>query len=237
MDLNADFGEGGLEDASLMPYLTSCSIACGGHFGTKESITKAITLAQEHGVAVGAHPAYPDPENFGRYSLKIPLAELQKSLASQLELFAAVCQEHQTTWQHIKPHGALYNDLAKDEKLADAVLEVFATFSVKGLFLPAKMPVVDRARKLGFCVWEEVFADRQYRPNGNLVSRSIAGAVLSDIPAVLNQVTQWVEGGVKTHTGSRFTAAWDTLCLHSDTPNAVDIARALNDHFSFKKLT
>jgi len=237
MDLNADLGEGGLEDASLMPYLTSCSIACGGHFGTKESITKSIALAQEHGVAVGAHPAYPDPENFGRYSLNIPLAELQKSLASQLELFAAVCQEFQTPWQHIKPHGALYNDLAKDEKLADAVLEVFATFSATGLFLPAKMPVVDRAREQGFCVWEEIFADRQYSPNGNLVSRRIAGAVLSDIPAVLNQVTQWVEGGVQTHTGSRFTAAWDTLCLHSDTPNAVDIARALNDHFSFKKLT
>jgi len=238
MDLNADLGEGGLQDEALMPYITSCSIACGGHTGTFESVETTLELALKYGVAVGAHPSYPDPQFFGRRSIKMNKNDLQKSIENQLQLFAVALNKSKgARWQHIKPHGALYNDMAQDRTLARAVLEVFSFFDIKGLFLPAKMPVVNLAREKGFLVWEEVFADRKYNDHGQLVSRKLPGAVLSKNSDVVSQVKQWKNGAVETDTGATFETRWDTLCLHSDTPNASSIAQDLAVHFKFKKLS
>ena len=127
IDLNCDVGEGTGNDAALMPFISSCSIACGGHYGNAKTIAATLALAAQNKVKTGAHPAYPDPQNFGRKSSNLPLTELQDALREQLDLFFGLCP----AVNHIKPHGALYNDLFENEEKARAAVEVFAAYNPK----------------------------------------------------------------------------------------------------------
>ena len=134
IDINADVGEGIGNDADIMPYLSSCNIACGGHAGDKQSMQETVQLALQNGLKIGAHPSFPDPKNFGRFNMEISCADLYTSLKIQIRRFLTILREKHATLHHIKPHGALYNLAAKDEKTASVIIEV-----VKSIAMPVKL--------------------------------------------------------------------------------------------------
>jgi UPF0271 protein len=234
VDLNADLGEGVGNEAQLMPLLSSCNIACGGHAGDPSSIREMLVLAKQHGVKAGAHPSYPDREHFGRRSLKLAPAVLQKSLEAQLGQFQKAAAELGVDFHHIKAHGALYNDLAGDAILCANYLRVLEPFRDRiRIFGPCGSEFVQRARLQGFEVWEEAFADRTYNRDGTLVSRRIQGSLLTQPKAVWQQLKEMIfKGRVQTSDGSFIPMDPNTYCLHGDTPNALEILMYLSRKLS-----
>lgn len=229
IELNADIGEG-REDAALLPYLARVSIACGGHAGDEASMRAALEVAAAHGVLAGAHPAYPDRANFGRRVLAATPAEIEAWVLQQIETLAEHGHALGVRLVHVKPHGALYNVAAKDPDVARAVVRAVLVFdpqlAVLGL---AGSVLVDTARSAGLAVLNEAFADRRYRDDGALVSRETAGAVLTDPHAAAAQARALAAGeAVATFEGGALRVTADTLCLHSDTPNAAVIAQAVH---------
>lgn len=230
IDINCDLGEGTGNDVALMAYISSCSIACGGHYGTSKTIAKTLALAQNHEVKVGPHPAYFDPDNFGRISLSIPLAELQNALRKQLDLFFDLCPKP----HHIKPHGALYNDLFFDHEKADAVTAVFNEYApgIK-LYCPPKSQLAKIGQVKGFQIVYEGFADRTYTGEGSLVPRSVSGAVLTEKGAIANQVLQIVTTKkVKTIEQAILPLNVQTLCLHGDGINIRENLKYLREQLT-----
>ena len=234
IDLNADLGEGVGNEARLMPLLSSCNIACGGHAGNSESIREMLALAKHHGVKAGAHPSYPDREHFGRKTLKLPPGALQKSLEEQIVLFQTVAAELGVDFHHIKAHGALYNDLSDDPALGASYLKALAPIRKHiRVFGPCGSGFVRLARERGFEVWEEAFADRGYNADGTLVSRRIEGSILTKPEAVWNQLREMIlHGRVRTLEGSWIDISPRTYCLHGDTPNALEILMYLSNKLS-----
>ena len=220
IDINCDMGEGTGNDAVLMPYISSCSIACGGHFGNAKTIAATLEATQTAGVKVGAHPSYPDQLNFGRKSLSISLPDLQDALRKQLDLFFSLCSHP----NHIKPHGALYNDLFHDLEKARAVVAVFSEYA-KGikLFCSPGSQLATAAIENGFQVVFEGFGDRTYTSQGNLVTRSQAGAILTHKEAIAQQVLQIVtQQQVNTIDHQTIPLAVQTICLHGDGNNVLE---------------
>ncbi|WP_034618957.1 5-oxoprolinase subunit PxpA [Chitinibacter tainanensis] len=209
IDLNADLGEGFPLDAQLMPLLSSVNIACGGHAGDVDSMRATVRLARQHGVRIGAHPSYPDREQFGRRSIDLTESQLVFSLTAQLWALKAVCIEEGVSVAYVKPHGALYNDAAASrplaQQIAQMIREVDPDLALMGL---AGSALIDAGRAAGLRVIEEGFADRAYLPDGQLQPRSQPGAVLTDPTAVLEQAL-WLSQRV------------DSLCLHGDNPAAL----------------
>lgn len=229
MDKNVDLGEGGPYDQELLRLVDSCNIACGGHAGSRESICQVMRWAQEEEVRIGAHPSYPDRENFGRHSLSIKPQELQKALLVQLQLFQDCLDEVGGYWHHIKPHGALYNELAFDSDLGACFIEVLNAIAYKGIvFALAGSPWAAQLKKAGFSVWEEGFVDRRYTQSGTLLSRKESAAVLTSIRAVEEQYRNLCKGQVQTVEGTLIPMHCQTVCLHSDTPNALNHAQHLS---------
>ena len=228
-DVNADLGEGFPNDAALMPYLSSCNIACGGHTGNKDSITKAVKRAKRYGVKIGAHPSYPDKENFGRQSIRISKEDFQASIREQLQLFQSVLESEKMEWHHVKPHGALYNDMAQDSVLSNHFLDVLKEFpTVKKVYCMAGQPIVKEIQEAGFMPIEEGFADRAYEENGTLVNRQKKEAVLEDPVAVKQQLVSFQNGTVKTINGTIIPLSIHTLCIHGDGANAVCFAKTVS---------
>ena len=213
--LNADVGEGPGEEP-LYALITAANVACGGHTGTDATMREAVTRALRHGVAVGAHPSYPDPAGFGRVSITISPDALRRTIAEQIEALARVAGSLGARLQHVKPHGALYNDAASRSAIAsvvgEAVLSVSNGLMLVGLF---GSPTLDAWRELGLRVASEGFADRAYDANGMLVSRAAAGALIPDPAAAAAQAVRLAARGC------------DTICVHSDTPGAARILTAV----------
>jgi len=230
IDLNCDLAEGGKFDAELMPLISSCNIACGGHFGNKETMEAAVKLALQNGVNIGAHPSYPDLDNFGRKSLSITSEELKKSLRAQLLQLKAITERVGGRLHHVKPHGALYNDLVKDEAKANLVIDLVEEIDAGlVLFVPPKS-VVKKLAKGKLKTWTEGFADRNYEANFSLVSRKKNNAVLHEKEAVFQHVFGMVEKGkIELENGAVLEASFDTICVHSDTRNSVEILRYLHE--------
>ena len=225
IDLNCDMGEGTGNDALLMPYISSCSIACGGHYGTKQSIAATATLAKAQGVRIGAHPAYPDPENFGRKSMDLSHGSLQDALRRQLDTFFSVC----TVVNHIKPHGALYNDLFFDREKAAAVVAVFSEYApgIKVYCAPGSQ-LATVAAEQGFSVRLEAFADRAYASDGTLVARTKKNAVLIEKQHMAQQLIQIIKSETVTSiTGEIIPMKAQTICLHGDGVGVVENAAFL----------
>ena len=223
-------GEGVGNDASLMPYISSCSIACGGHVGDENSIKETLRLAKQFGVKVGAHPAYPDPEYFGRKSMQLSNKELEESIIKQLTLFLRCCEQTNSPVNHIKPHGALYNDLFHDA----AKVEVFVAV-VKALIPEAKLYcspgslIEKEAIRSGIHVKREGFVDRTYNEDGTLRSRLLKGAVLTDLKQVGLQVLSIVKEQVVPVFGGEFIPlSVQTLCLHGDHLQAVELIQSVD---------
>ena len=228
IDLNADLGERpeAIEsDAELMCFISSANIACGGHAGDAESVRRMVEVARSLGVAVGAHPSYPDRANFGRITMEIDLAVLQRSLEEQVRLIAEVAARLGTRVAHVKPHGALYHSANSVEAvagaIANAVVAVDPSMIVVAQYGSAALQCYDRA---GLRTATEAFADRAYEPNGSLRSRSLSGSLLDEDSAVEQALSIVLRGQVVTGDGSTLPINPDTLCFHSDTPDAASIA-------------
>lgn len=222
--INCDLGEGMASEAAIIPYINSCSLACGGHFGNLQSLEQSMRLTQKHQVICGAHPSYPDLENFGRLSLKMTKEAFIGSIQKQLILFRDVYKKlyNSTVIPHIKAHGALYNDLCKSTLLTDWYLEALAAFKFNEIYTPGLGVLYEKANAMGIEIKKEAFIDRLYTSEGFLVSRKQAGSVIEQDQEVLAQFKTHLEQGCfKSIDGSSVQVAADTYCLHGDHPNTL----------------
>jgi UPF0271 protein len=226
MDLNADVGEG-LDDAPLIPHLTSVNVACGAHAGDRASIDAAIATARAHQVAVGAHPSYPDREGFGRAPMQLAAPELEHVLAGQIALVWQAARAQGVALRHVKPHGAVYHAASVDLEVAGAV--VGATRRVDPSLILVGPPgslLLALARAEGLACASEGFADRRYLGSGELVPRSGPDALLTSVVDAADQAVQIaLTGTVTTVDGGRIPVRAQTLCIHGDTPNAAGLAK------------
>jgi UPF0271 protein len=234
IDLNADVGESygpwvmGADEA-LMPHVTSANVACGAHAGDPLTMQRTVRLAKAHGLALGAHPGYPDRDGFGRRDLAMEADELEASLLAQLGALCAFADTEGMALVHVKAHGALYNAAARDRVLADVVARAIRRFD-RSLVLVglAGSALIDAAQAAGLAAAAEAFADRAYEPDGSLRSRALPGSLHTDPATAAAQAVGIArEGAVSAHDGSRVTVAADTICLHGDTPGAPAIAAAV----------
>jgi UPF0271 protein len=234
IDINADVGEsfGAYaigHDSGLMTSITSANVAAGFHAGDPSVLRATIRMAKAHGVAVGAHPSFPDLAGFGRREMKVSPREAEDFVLYQIAAVAGVAAAEGVTLQHVKPHGALFNMAMRDAELASAIARATAAFSSDLILfgLPdSELLKAGRAERLR--VVAEAFADRAYEADGSLVSRSKPGAVIHDASAVVARVVQMVkEGTVVSIDGAILKLQPDTICVHSDTPGADDLTASL----------
>jgi UPF0271 protein len=221
-DINVDVGEGYLIENDLMPLIQSCNIACGGHAGSDIEIIKCISLAKIHQVKIGAHPSYPDKENFGRTSIQIDEKSLAISIENQLIRFIRHLKSLKDL-HHIKPHGALYNDCFKDKKIAKIFINVVLKVCPEVILFTLPESELERqAKKKGIKVWREAFLDRGYKENGQLQEREKPGAIISDVSAMHSQLKGLInKNKLQTIKGDWISIKADTICFHGDHPNVL----------------
>lgn len=235
IDLNCDLGEfygmyDERRDRQIMPYISSCNIACGFHSGDPVAISKTIKLALKYNVAIGAHPSYPDLQGFGRRIMNLTAEELEACIIYQVAALKGMTESLGGKLHHVKPHGALYNFAAKDEKTAMGVVKAI----VKGqkdmlIYAPSGSVLSEVAADAGLSVKSEVFADRRYEDDLSLSSRNLDGAVLHKKEEIHDQLTSFLEGKVYTSGGLHLPIEAQTICLHSDTEGAEELARYIYD--------
>ncbi len=228
-DINCDMGEGMDNEEAILPYISSANIACGYHAGDKESIYGLTLLCQKYGVAIGAHPSFQDRINFGRKEIQCTAAEVTELVQAQLIIFRETIQATGAQMQHVKPHGALYNMSARDPVIAKAIAEAVRNFDrtlvLVGLYGSHS---ISEAAKLELKTAAEVFADRSYQDDGSLTARTDPRALL-DIPAAVHQVRQMLTEKIITSlSGKKFSVQPGTICIHSDTPGAEEMAKAIH---------
>ena len=229
IDINADIGEGIGNESELMPLLSSCNIACGGHAGNIEIMKMCIDLAKQHSVKIGAHPSFPDKENFGRKIVDMSCSALYQTIKNQIKSLMNIARDQHTTLHHIKPHGALYNLAAKDETTAEVVVEV-----MKSIHLPLKLYVTygsvisEIAIKEGIPITYEVFADRNYNDDLSLVSRTKETAIMTDVTKMTLHVENMINNKiVKSVNGVGVPIKAETICVHGDNPEAIELVKKL----------
>ena len=229
IDINCDLGEGTNNDHLLMPLISSCNIACGGHFGDATTVDTAIDLAIKYNVKIGAHPSFPDTINFGRKFLDIPADELSASLKNQLDFFTDRLQRKGLELHHIKPHGALYNAVATNEKLATLFVKSLQDYLENSiLYVPYSSQIEKIAKANNLKIKYEVFADRNYNDDLTLVSRQSNKAMLIDKEKVEQHVLTIIQNNmVQTISGNLKKIKADTICIHSDSQNAHTILQQL----------
>jgi UPF0271 protein len=229
IDLNADLGEGCANDEAILEQVSSVNIACGWHAGSAEEMQKLVRAALRRGIAVGAHPGYQDREHFGRRDMQLPLDVLRAGLLYQIGALDGIVRAEGGKLTHVKAHGALYNQAARDPALAQCIARAVFDFNprlkVTGL---AGSPMITALRTAGLVALEEGFADRRYLANGQLVARGTTGALIEDPEVMLAQALSLVKKGtVIAEDGSSCRVHVDTICLHGDGPHALEFARAL----------
>jgi UPF0271 protein len=234
IDLNCDMGE--LPEAiadgtqeSLMPSLTSVNVACGGHAGDEQTMKATIEQALRWKLALGAHPGYPDRENFGRLELQIPAEAIADFVVQQVRSLADVAANYGVRLAHVKPHGALYNQAVRDRKIAGAIAKGVARWRHDAVLVGlAGSAMLDVFRDAGFAVAAEAFADRRYEPDGTLRSRKFDDALIRDPAEAGRQALNIVQRGtVIAWDGSEVPIDAQTICIHGDTPGAPEIAAAV----------
>ncbi len=217
MNLNADLGEGILHEKEIFPWINSCSIACGGHYGNANSILNSLELAIKYQVLPGAHPSYPDKKNFGRISIEITKNEFQSSIRDQINLYFEVLTKLNLKNDHIKAHGALYNDLAKNSTLAEWYLECIQEFPFNFLYLPPNSEIEKLAIRNNIPYLKEGFLDRNYNLDGSLVPRSQKNALIQNKKDLLIQFDKFEKEN-----------KFNTYCLHGDHPKILEFLKILN---------
>ncbi len=234
IDLNSDVGESfgpwpmG-QDFALMDSISSANVACGFHAGDPGAMRATIELARQKGVAIGAHPGFPDLVGFGRREIKATPAEVEDMVLYQVAALAGMASAKGSRLQHVKPHGALYNMACRDRALADAIAKAVAAFDRSLILFGLPNSELLRAgAAAGLPVAAEVFADRAYDPDGSLAARSKPGSVIHDTGTVVERAIKMVrDGHVVAVDGSTIKVKADTICLHGDTPGAAEHARAV----------
>src|SRR6058998_323831 len=229
IDLNADLGEGAGHDEELFELISSANIATGFHAGDSDTMHTAVSTAKKHGVAVGAHPSFFDRENFGRKELKVSNQEVFDAVVYQLGVFQAIASAVGVQPSHVKPHGALYNMAVRDDKLADAIVRAIQSVDPKLiLFAPDNTELARAGEAHGLQVAREIFADRNYLNDGWLVPRTRSDALLHDPKEAAQRVLRMLrEGKVRSVEGRDVEVCGETICVHGDTPGAVEFAREL----------
>ena len=228
MDLNADLGEFTTTDEldlelKLLEIVTSCNIACGGHIGDEASISKIVSAAKEQGVAIGPHPSYPDIEGFGRRSIDISKNDLKDSLSSQITKFLDVAKSHDMPVQHIKLHGQLYNDVSRSRELSEVFISAIKDNDLSLIVVgPFGSITEELCSKYELPFISEAFVDRRYNENLSLVSRSENRALINSIDKRISQARLIALDHSLLIDGKSFKIHAQTLCIHGDTPNALE---------------
>lgn len=224
--LNADVGEGFDSDAELIEVVTQVNVACGFHAGDAATMRRLCAMAVEHGVQVGAQPSYRDRENFGRVDVEIGYDDLVRDLVEQVETLGSIADAEGTRVRYLKPHGALYNRIVRDEEQARAVVDVALRYDLPVMTLP-ELVAHRLVEDSGGTVIREFFADRAYQADGRLVPRSTEGAVISDPERVSQRVKQLLATDTVTAIdGTALTVDVESICIHGDTPKAGQLAKA-----------
>ncbi|WP_370476598.1 5-oxoprolinase subunit PxpA [Tamlana flava] len=236
IDINVDMGEGLGNEAQLMPYISSCNIACGGHAGDYDTMKAVVKLAKQNQVKIGAHPSFPDRENFGRKIMDMPCVELFTSIKNQIKNLIVVLDEEHLQLHHVKPHGALYNLVSVDERTAKVIVEVMKALMLPAeLYVPYNSVMARLAIEHNIPVFYEAFADRNYNDNLTLVARTEKNALIEDEDAMFEHVyNAVVTQKIKTVSGELVSLRANTFCIHGDNPNAVQLVRSLVDKLQAK---
>ena len=223
-------GEGIGNDTLIMPFISSANIACGYHAGDEDTMKRTIELCLQNNVAIGAHPSFPDRENFGRTDMLFKPQEVYDIIIKQIQLLEKIAGELGTFLHHIKPHGALYNMAARDKNLASVITLSIKDFNDKLiLYGLSGSHLIKEAKNIGLKTLSEVFADRTYKDDGNLTPRHNTGALIEDTEKAIVQVLQMVnERTVTGLSGKKITLVADTVCIHGDGAHAVDFAKAIH---------
>ncbi|MBX7171914.1 MAG: LamB/YcsF family protein [Pyrinomonadaceae bacterium] len=239
IDLNCDMGESfGAwrmgNDAELMNYVSSINVACGFHAGDAQTMRETVQLAIKKGVAIGAHPSFPDLQGFGRRHMSLSPQEIFDVVLYQVSALKGICEAFGTKLHHVKPHGALYNLAAKDEAVAGAVAEAVRKIDSKLiLFGLAGSSSISEAEKVGLKTASEVFADRTYQPDGSLTPRTQADALIDSTEKSISQVLQMISDKTVTATnGEQIPIAAETICIHGDGTHAVKFAKIINQRLT-----
>ncbi|CNH20093.1 LamB/YcsF family protein [Yersinia intermedia] len=239
IDLNADLGEGCANDHALLQLVSSANIACGFHAGDAQTMRQSVLWAMEYGVAIGAHPSFPDRENFGRTAMQLPPETVYAQVVYQLGALAAIVKAEGGVMQHVKPHGMLYNQAAVDPLLADAIAKaVKAVDSSLRLVGLAGSELIRAGERAGLVTRQEVFADRRYQCDGTLVPRSQPDALIESDELALSQTLAMVQRQqVQARDSSWVAVQADTVCVHGDGAHALDFARRLRHSFQQQNIT
>lgn len=233
IDLNCDLGEGALFDDEIIPLITSANIACGFHAGDAVLMNKTIELCKINSVSAGAHPGYPDRENFGRTNIDATPQQVYNYTLYQLGAIHAMAKANGIEINHIKPHGAMYNMAAKDISLANAVVDAVADFNPQLILLALSgSKMIEAAKEKGIKYACEVFADRAYELDGSLRQRGLEGAMIEDEAEAISRVIKMVKKGTVTaYTGEEIEIEAHSVCVHGDGPKALEFVKALNHAF------
>ena len=233
LNINCDLGEGLNNEHIIMPLIDSCNIACGGHAGDNGSMIECVEISIKNNVKIGAHPSYPDKINFGRKKIDISPSQLSYSIISQIESLETIADSYGLELNHIKAHGALYNQMIVDTELSNFYLNTIKDFKNKcSLYIPYKSEIEKIALKKGFSIIYEVFGDRNYNDDLSLVSRNNENALITDPESVVNHIRTIKETEtVKTINGNYKKIKFDTICIHSDTNNSIEILKKINQEF------
>ena len=233
LNINCDLGEGLNNEHLIMPLINSCNIASGGHAGNTKSMIECVEISIRCNVEIGAHPSYPDRLNCGRKKMEISKTELSYSIITQIESLETIASSYGKKLHHIKAHGALYNEMISDIDLADFYLDTIKEYKSKySIYIPYKSEIEKLASKRGFDIIYEVFGDRNYNDNLSLVSREKENALINDPKEVINHLTSIIESNaVKTISGDTREIKFDTICIHSDTNNSIQILKEINKVF------
>ena len=231
IDINCDLGEGIGNDELIMPYISSANIACGYHAGNETTMKQTVELCKRFNVAVGAHPSFPDRENFGRTDMQLHPGEIYEMIIKQINCLEKIAAEADVPVHHVKPHGALYNMAARDRMMAPFVaLAILDTNSKYILYGLSGSYLIKEGKALGVKTASEVFGDRTYKDDGSLTSRNKPGALIEDTGKVVAQVLQMInEGTVTSIKGKKVPIVAETICIHGDGEHAVEFAKAIYD--------
>ncbi len=233
IDINCDLGEGAENDEKIMPLINSCNIACGGHYGTDATIEEAVTLAKKYGIKVGAHPSFPDPINFGRVVMEIDSETLKKSIIEQVQRFQKITAQIGLSMSHVKLHGALYNQAAKNINVAQTVIEALLQVGTDYAIYAPHDSALEQVGQAHFAIIPEVFIDRTYQADGSLTPRSQANAMIIDPLKAWNQIKNcYLNNKVEAVTNESIHMKGKTYCIHGDASHCLEILYYIKDQLA-----
>ncbi len=232
IDINCDLGEGTGNDESVMPFISSANIACGYHAGNNQTMDDTIKLAIEYGVSIGAHPGYKDKDNFGRKNMNLSPKEIKTLVKEQILILKEKVEKAGKRLNHVKPHGALYNQASKNIEIAKAITAAIAETDKQLIFIGLSNSFMQKAAELiNLKFWAEAFADRAYTNDGFLAPRNIEGAVVEDAELCKIRALKMVtKNKVTSVNGNEVEIKADTICIHGDNEHAIELAQSIYEY-------